>query len=232
VESALRDELDTLTAPEHELDKLEQEVEALLQVHFDYAKKLSRLRKKHAKKLASIVTESMQTLAMEGGVFDISVVTDTSAVQRAGQDHVIFSVSPNPGVEPGALAKVASGGELSRISLCIQLATIHSQSVPTLIFDEVDAGIGGAVAETVGQLLRQVGKHAQVLCVTHLPQVAAQAHSHMQVSKQVEDGLTTTRLHSLSKKETTDEIARMLGGTKITKKTRQHAKEMLDSVEP
>ena len=229
VETALREELENLTTPEDKSEQLEKEVKALHQVYLDEAAKLTRLRKKQAKLLSATISESMQTLAMEGGVMQIDITTDKKSAQRHGQDLVVFNVSPNPGVKPAPLAKVASGGELSRISLCIQLATVNSQPVDTLIFDEVDAGVGGAVAETVGRLLRQVGAHAQVLCVTHLPQVASQAHNHYRVSKHVAKGLTRTQLEPLSKKETCEEIARMLGGSKITKKSRQHAQEMLDS---
>ena len=229
VETALREELENLTTPEDKSEQLQKEVSALHQVYLDEAAKLTRLRKKQAKLLSATISESMQTLAMEGGVMQIDITTDKKSAQRHGQDLVVFNVSPNPGVKPAPLAKVASGGELSRISLCIQLATVNSQPVDTLIFDEVDAGVGGAVAETVGRLLRQVGTHAQVLCVTHLPQVASQAHNHYRVSKHVEKGLTRTQLEPLSKKETCEEIARMLGGSKITKKSRQHAQEMLDS---
>lgn len=229
VEANLRDELDKFSAPEQQIEQLTKEADALLQVYFDQSVKLSRLRKRQAKKLSETITASMQSLAMEGGVLQIDVKSERSSTQRHGQDTISFNVSPNPGIKPGALAKVASGGELSRISLCIQLATIESHAVNTLIFDEVDTGIGGAVAETVGQLLREVGQHVQVLCVTHLPQVAAQAHNHMRVTKHVENGMTKTQLETLSKKETRDEIARMLGGAKVTKKTQQHAQEMLDS---
>ena len=229
VEANLREELDNFRAPEQQIEQLTIEVDALLQVYFKQAEKLSRLRKRQAKKLSEIITASMQTLAMEGGLLHIDVKSDRTSIQRHGQDTVGFNVSPNPGIKPGALGKVASGGELSRISLCIQLATIESHAVSTLIFDEVDAGIGGAVAETVGRLLRQVGQHVQVLCVTHLPQVAAQAHNHMRVTKHVDNGMTKTELETLNKKDTRDEIARMLGGAKVTKKTQQHAQEMLDS---
>lgn len=229
VESGLREELDNFHAPEQQIEQLSKEVDARQQVYFDQSAKLSRLRKRQAKKLSETITASMQTLAMEGGLLQIDVTSDKTAIQKHGQDTISFNVSPNPGIKPGALAKVASGGELSRISLCIQLATIESHAVNTLIFDEVDTGIGGAVAETVGRLLREVGKHVQVLCVTHLPQVAAQAHHHMRVTKHVEKGMTKTQLESLNKKDTRDEIARMLGGAKVTKKTQQHAQEMLDS---
>ncbi len=229
VEQTLRDEYDLLSSPAMQPDALQAEADALKLVYQAQAVKLSKLRQRTAKKLSKTITESMQQLAMEGGVFEITVTADKTAYSRHGQDHIVFNVSPNPGVNPAPLSKVASGGELSRISLCIQLAVIDTQPVQTLIFDEVDAGIGGAVAQTVGHRLRQVGNVAQVLCVTHLPQVASQAHQHLLVSKQVVKGKTSTALTTLTKKQTEDEIARMLGGAKLTKKSRQHAKEMLES---
>ena len=227
IENELRKEFDELTEPTTGIDALEKERDACFEVYLSEAGKLSRVRKKFAKKLSATVTDAMQTLNMTGGVFEIKVVSDKQKGQSHGIDHITFLVSPNPGTKPAELGRVASGGELSRISLCLQLATIDSYQVPTLIFDEVDAGIGGAVAENVGRLLRSVGEHAQVLTVTHLPQVAAQAHHHKQVQKSVKDGKTQTRVKSLNKKETRDEIARMLGGAKITAKSRQHAEEML-----
>jgi DNA repair protein RecN (Recombination protein N) len=228
-ELALRDEFDALTAPEHDTEKLQQECEALRSIYDTEAAKLSRHRKTSAKKLCKKITLAMQGLSMDGGIFNIDITSDTTTPQIFGADSISFLVSPNPGVEPAALSKVASGGELSRISLCMQLATLDTRSVPTLIFDEVDSGVGGAVAEKVGQLLRTVGTNAQVLCVTHLPQVASQAHNHLLISKTVEKGKTRTFVQALDKKQTRDEIARMLGGSKITAKTRQHAQEMLDS---
>ncbi len=231
VEHKLREELDSMTSPEARVDKLEIKVDALQRVYRDQAAKLTRLRKQSAKKLSADITASMQTLAMSGSELSIQINSDKTALSRHGFDTVQFNVSPNPGVAPSPMSKIASGGELSRISLCVQLATIDAAPVPTLIFDEVDAGVGGATAETVGQLLRQVGTKAQVLCVTHLPQVAAQAHNHMRVKKSVEDENTRTQLESLDNKQTRDEIARMLGGAKITAKTRQHAQEMLNNAE-
>ncbi len=228
-ELSLRDEYDALTAPEHDTEKLQQECEALRSTYDTTATKLSRHRKTCAKKLCKKITLAMQGLNMSGGAFDIEILSDAVLPQVFGADSITFLVSPNPGVEPAALSKIASGGELSRISLCIQLATLDTRSVPTLIFDEVDSGVGGAVAEKVGQLLRTVGTNAQVLCVTHLPQVASQAHNHLLISKSVEKGKTRTSVKPLDKKQTRDEIARMLGGSKITAKTRQHAQEMLDS---
>jgi len=230
VEQALRDEWDSHTEPEQQAEELARERDSLHKDYVTAATKLTRLRKRTAKTLGVAITESMQTLGMDKGQFRIEVTTDTSATSVHGQDTITFLVSPNPGVDAAPLQRIASGGELSRISLCVQLATIEVQAVPTLIFDEVDAGIGGAIAESVGQLLRRVGQHAQVLCVTHLPQVAAQAHHHFKVEKSVERGETRTELSALDDAETRDEIARMLGGVKITKKSRQHAQEMLDSV--
>ena len=229
-EQSLRDELHLLDQPEQRHGELSHECDGLREVYLAQAAKLTKLRKRCANKLAATITQSMQELAMRGGKFSINVKTDNKIMQRHGQDVIRFDVSPNLGVKPAPLTRIASGGELSRISLCVQLATIESHSVPTLIFDEVDAGIGGAVAETVGKLLRQVGTHAQVLCVTHLPQVAVQANHHLRVVKSVNNGRTHTRLEVLDSVQTRNEIARMLGGSKMTKKSQQHAQEMLDAV--
>ena len=229
VENTLREEYQQLLDPANSAEELARECEALRSVYDAEASKLSRHRKKHAKLLATTITEAMQGLSMEGGVFQIDIQTLKDEPHVAGNDTISFLVSPNPGVKPAPLAKIASGGELSRISLCMQLATLNTRSVPTLVFDEVDSGVGGAVAETVGQLLRRVGARSQVLCVTHLPQVAAQAHNHLKVTKEVIDGKTRTAVAGLEGTSTRDEIARMLGGAKLTKKSRQHAQEMLDS---
>jgi DNA repair protein RecN (Recombination protein N) len=166
---------------------------------------------------------------MQGGVFEIQVTTVDDQPRRAGNDQVSFLVSPNPGVSPAPLSRIASGGELSRISLCMTLATLETQAVPTLVFDEVDSGVGGAVAATVGQLLRRVGGRSQVLCVTHLPQVASQAHHHLLIEKTVQKGRTRTSVSAPDSEGRRAEIARMLGGAKITTKSLQHAQEMLDS---
>jgi DNA repair protein RecN (Recombination protein N) len=144
-----------------------------------------------------------------------------------GLESIELQVAANPGVPQRSLAKVASGGELSRISLAIQVATSRVSSVPTLIFDEVDSGIGGRVAEIVGALLKQLGTSYQVMCVTHLPQVAAKADQQWQVSKAVEKGVTLSHIAVLDAPQRVEEIARMLGGTTITDTTRKHAAEML-----
>ena len=168
----------------------------------------------------------MQRLAMAGGVFEVAL-EPLSEPASNGLEQVEFRVAAHPGMAPQPLAKVASGGELSRISLAIQTATSEVADVPTLIFDEVDAGIGGRVAEMVGRMLGELGKRHQVLCVTHLPQVAASADHQWQVSKTQKDGGVTSRVAPLDREQRVEEIARMLGGIKITETTRKHAAEML-----
>ena len=189
------------------------------------AQALSKARKTAAKKLASEVTASMQTLNMTGGQFDIAITEGTPS--QNGIDAVEFKVAGHAGVVPQALHKVASGGELARISLALSVITSAANPVPTLIFDEVDSGIGGAVAEVVGRLLAQIGSNRQVLCVTHLAQVAAQGIHHWRVSKATVDGVTHSTIEVLDKPQRVDEIARMLGGVTITEATREHALEML-----
>jgi DNA repair protein RecN (Recombination protein N) len=149
------------------------------------------------------------------------------SANQYGADDLEFLVSANPGQPPRPLAKVASGGELSRISLAVQVAAAQGDTQPCLVFDEVDAGVGGGVAEIVGRQLRTLGDRAQVLCVTHLPQVASQAHAHVRVTKLTDGRSTRTSLHTLTPNERIEEIARMLGGVDITNKAREHAAEML-----
>lgn len=190
------------------------------------ARRLSQGRAKAARKLAGAVTEAMQELAMAGGKFDISLVAEPEGSAH-GYERVEFLVAANPHQTARPLAKVASGGELSRIGLSIQVIASESQSVPTLIFDEVDVGIGGGVAEIVGRRLRELGQGRQVLCVTHLPQVAAQANWQWKVAKETAKGQTLSRLTELDAKSRIEEIARMLGGVNITETTRTHAAELL-----
>lgn len=190
--------------------------------------KLTKARIAAAKDLNERVTALMQTLGMPGGKFQVEIAP--LAPQNAGQqgaDEIEFLVSANPGQPPRALAKVASGGELSRISLAIQVAAAQTGALPCLVFDEVDAGVGGGVAEIVGRQLRTLGDRTQVLCVTHLPQVASQAHAHVRVAKLTDGKTTRTSLHPLTTNERIEEIARMLGGVDVTAKAREHAAEML-----
>jgi len=195
--------------------------------YFDLAAELGAGRKKAAAKLGKEVTQAMQQLAMAGGKFEVALNPYPAEGGVHGVEMVEFLVAANPGVEPRALAKVASGGELSRISLAVQVITSKAALVPTLIFDEVDAGIGGGVAEIVGRQLKTLGRERQVLCVTHLPQVAAQADQQWSVSKFGIEGRVKTMVSVLDQKARIEEVARMLGGTEITATTRKHAAEML-----
>jgi DNA repair protein RecN (Recombination protein N) len=209
-----------------DLDALRAREEAAKSHYAALAARLSADRKEAAAKLARQVTTEMKALAMSGGRFEVALrALDAGSAQ--GNETVEFLVSTNPGGAPQPLAKVASGGELSRISLAIQVITAKAAAVPTLVFDEVDAGIGGAVAEVVGRNLRGLGGRRQVLCVTHLPQVAAQAAHQWSVAKATANGVTRSRVAVLDAAARVEEIARMLGGVEITATTRKHAAEML-----
>jgi DNA repair protein RecN (Recombination protein N) len=207
-------------------DALRKLEEAAHEICVTEAKKLSIGRRKAAKQLAEKVTSAMQDLAMGGGVFDVALnaLEEPSA---HGMEHIEFLVSAHKGMTPQPLGKVASGGELSRISLAIQTITSQIAQVPTLIFDEVDAGIGGRVAEIVGKLIKDLGKKHQVMCITHLPQVAACGDQQWQVAKSTGNGKVASKVTVLDKTQRVEEIARMLGGVKITDTTRKHAAEML-----
>ncbi len=211
---------------EADFAELERQEKIAQQCYRAAAEPLSQARQLAAAKLTSEISDAMQTLAMQGGRFVVELLPQEEG-NAFGLETVEFQVAANPGVPPRNLSKVASGGELSRISLAIQVATSRVASVPTLIFDEVDSGIGGRVAEIVGKLLRQLGRDHQVLCVTHLPQVAATADCQWQVSKTVEEGVTLSRIEVLNDAQRVEEIARMLGGLNITDTTRKHAAEML-----
>ena len=196
------------------------------------AARLSGGRKSAAAKLSREVSLVMKDLAMKGGKFRVDLIPVAGLGSAAGDESVEFVVSANQGVEPRALAKVASGGELSRISLALMVITSSAAKVPTMIFDEVDAGIGGAVAEIVGRRLKVLGQHCQVLCVTHLPQVAARADHQWSVSKaggEIMGAAVLSTVAQLDQKARVEEIARMLGGLEITATTRRHAAEMLSA---
>ncbi len=196
------------------------------------AKALAASREKAAKTLSKTVSALMQELGMAGGVFSAALeLLDIDKPSLLGSERVEFLVSANPGQPPRPLRKVASGGELARISLAIEVAALGLDSVPTMIFDEVDSGIGGAVAEVVGKKLRALGAERQVMCVTHLPQVAAQGHHHFQVSKSLSQGHTHSVVTSLDAKTRVEELARMLGGVEISKETRANAKQMLQQAQ-
>ena len=224
LEQTLKTELETLQSSS-DIEALRAQAAARRSEYEAAASLLSVARSKAAVDLGKQVSKAMQTLAMEGGQF--SVVMHACPAASHGQDQIEFLVAGHAGSTPRPLAKVASGGELARISLALSVIASRAARVPTLIFDEVDSGIGGAVAEVVGNLLRELGVRHQVLCVTHLPQVAARAQQHFQVSKQNVKGKTQSSIALLPPPERIEEVARMLGGIKITSTTREHAKELL-----
>ena len=228
--SRLADELSRLERADQRMAVLQQEIAQAAETYRRAAGELSRQRRKAARRLEQQVTETMQPLAMPDSQLHIDMQSDEK-FSRHGLDRIVFLVATNPRQAPQPLAKIASGGELSRISLAIQVITATDSSIPTLIFDEVDVGIGGAVAEIVGQKLRFLGQHNQILCVTHLPQVAAQGHTHLRVSKIRDDGDVSTTITRLGDKERQQEIARMLGGVDITRQTLAYAREMISNAE-
>jgi DNA repair protein RecN (Recombination protein N) len=229
VQENISRELDAIEHTDQRRETLQARLESLEQAYQEAARQLTRKRKAAAGKFSSRITESMQALGMAGGQFKAAISSRTDGrFGPQGLDDIEFLVSANRGQPLQPLSKVASGGELSRISLSIQVISAGSDMIPTLIFDEVDSGIGGGVAEIVGQQLRTLGADRQVLCVTHLPQVAALANHQLQVTKLSGEETTRTRIRLLAGKERVDEIARMLGGVKITRQTREHAREMLE----
>ena len=218
--------LDALTASQN-IEALRDQVKEEEAVYLKLAKQLSQKRSKAAKELGDLVTNAMQDLSMAGGRLEIAL-TPLSEGGSQGLEQIEFLVAGHAGSTPRSLAKVASGGELARISLAISVITSKASFTPTLIFDEVDAGIGGAVAETVGKLLHQLGQSHQILCVTHLPQVAAQGNHHLKVSKSQNSEKTVSQVQILGRAERVEEVARMLGGATITDTTRRHARELLE----
>jgi DNA repair protein RecN (Recombination protein N) len=211
-----------------DVEGLRRQEEKARGAYMEAAARLSATRQEAAKRLSEQVSEAMQELSMSGGRFVVALNPCEPAAY--GLEQVEFLVAGHAGVAARPLAKVASGGELARISLAIAVITANVTTVPTLIFDEVDTGIGGGVAEVVGRLLKRLGQRRQVLCVTHLPQVASQANQHFQVAKAtVDSGKTVSRIDVLDNKARVEEVARMLGGIEITETTRKHARELLAS---
>ncbi len=227
---AIATELDGLRGLGERNARLAGQREQAAQAWLAAAQALGRGRKAAALALERAVTGLMSELGMAGGVFAVELsAIEGGKPSPAGLERCEFLVSANPGQPPRALRKVASGGELARISLAIEVAALGLDAVPTMIFDEVDSGIGGAVAEVVGQKLRALGRERQVLCVTHLPQVAAQGHHHFRVSKQVNGKGTESAVLALPDKERVEELARMLGGIDISRESRANARQMLAS---
>ena len=211
-----------------DLDSLQKAEQGAHKACLQAAKAVSQQRQKAAKPLAQAVSSAMQQLGMQGGRFEVQLQTLDAPAQH-GLEEVSFLVAGHEGSTPRPVGKVASGGELSRIALAIAVTTSELGEAGTLIFDEVDSGVGGAVAETVGRLMRQLGQHRQVLAVTHLPQVAACADHHLLVSKAAANGQVSSQVRAVISEERVSEIARMLGGEKLSATTLAHAREMLQS---
>ncbi len=226
---ALKAELASLDGDETKLESIQQQLEASKAAYLSCAQKLSQSRARYAKELDKLVTQSIHELNMPKGKFTIDVSFNPELMSPNGSDHIEFMVTTNPGQPLQPISKVASGGELSRIGLGIQVITAKKVATPTLIFDEVDVGISGPTAAVVGRMLRSLGESTQVLCVTHLPQVAGNGHQHMFVNKHNKAGSTETTMTSLDKEQRIQELARLLGGDIITTNTLANARELLQA---
>ncbi len=222
----LQAELEQIINVDGRIEELAAELNEATSAYRSLAEKLSDSRQKTAQALQEEVTAQLQALGMSGSAFRIAI-TEAGGPSRFGIDDIEFQIATIPGSDPGPLSRIASGGELSRISLAIQVVTAVTSDTPTLVFDEVDVGVGGATAEVVGGLLRKLGGSTQVICVTHLPQVAAQGHHHFVVRKETSKSGAETSVLRLNEEEKVDEIARMLGGVERTSESLAHAQSML-----
>ncbi|EGR0788301.1 DNA repair protein RecN [Vibrio vulnificus] len=223
----LLQQIEALDCSDEKMDELAANVQVKYQDYLEQAEKLHKSRCRYAKELNKLITQSMHELSMEKAVFNIEVNNEGTHPSPLGLDTVCFLVSTNPGQPLQPIAKVASGGELSRISLAIQVITAQKVDTPSLIFDEVDVGISGPTAAVVGKMLRKLGESTQVLCVTHLPQVAGCGHQQMFVAKSTKNGTTETQMRLLDQNQRVSELARLLGGSQITESTLANAKELL-----
>ncbi|MEZ8511394.1 DNA repair protein RecN [Vibrio splendidus] len=223
----LLQQVEALDCSDEKLEELANEVENQYQSFVAKSEKLHKSRVRYAKELNKLITQSMHELSMEKAQFAIEVNNTNTHPSPLGMDNVTFIVSTNPGQPMQPIAKVASGGELSRISLAIQVITAQKVDTPSLIFDEVDVGISGPTAAVVGKMLRKLGESTQVMCVTHLPQVAGCGHQQLFVAKNTKSGKTETQMHTLDEQQRVSELARLLGGSQITESTLANAKELL-----
>ncbi|EAQ54727.1 DNA repair protein RecN [Vibrio sp. MED222] len=223
----LLQQVEALDCSDEKLEELANEVENQYQSFMAKSEKLHKSRTRYAKELNKLITQSMHELSMEKAQFAIEVNNTNTHPSPLGMDNVTFIVSTNPGQPMQPIAKVASGGELSRISLAIQVITAQKVDTPSLIFDEVDVGISGPTAAVVGKMLRKLGESTQVMCVTHLPQVAGCGHQQLFVAKNTKSGKTETQMHTLDEQQRVSELARLLGGSQITESTLANAKELL-----
>ncbi|WP_040889849.1 DNA repair protein RecN [Vibrio ezurae] len=223
----LAKQIEMLDCSDERIAQLQSEVDNTHAKYLKSSEKLSTSRRRYAKELNKLISQSMHQLSMEKAQFDIRINSDVTYTSPLGIDDVEYLVSANPGQPLQPLGKVASGGELSRISLAIQVITAQKVETPSLIFDEVDVGISGPTAAVVGQMLRKLGESTQILCVTHLPQVAGSGHQQMFVAKKTKAGTTETQMFTLNTEQRVEELARLLGGSEITSTTLANAKELM-----
>jgi DNA repair protein RecN (Recombination protein N) len=228
LQQQLQQELATLESDGGNIEVLQAQHDQAKHQYLSLAEQLTIARQATSEHLVQRVNEQLQALSMKGCRFEVTLRPWEQEVHPLGAEEIEFTIATHPGQTPGSLAKIASGGELSRISLAIQVIVAQTSAVSTMVFDEVDVGIGGAVAEVVGNLLRQLSSNTQVLCVTHLAQVAVKGHQHVVVSKQHREDSTTTQLQQLDDEEKIIEIARMIGGISVSEQTVAHARAMLN----
>ena len=222
-------ELKQLTVGDQNLQALQQQVDSLANNYQKAATELSQIRQQGANKMSEQINHQLQQLSMEGAELLVQLTPlEKNNYKSYGLEDIELVISTNPGQDHKPLARIASGGELSRISLAIQVVAAANSSIPTLVFDEVDVGIGGSTADIVGTLLKQLGDRGQVISVTHQPQVAAHAHQHYVVSKVTDNSSAESNIVHLDQSQRVDELARMLGGAKVTQQTLSHASELLD----
>ena len=225
--ATIEEELETLKNKEFHIDKLEKELSSCKEELSLAAKELSEIRQKHAARLTDLIHKELKDLYMDKTVFDVMFTSDYEQFNPSGSDQVEFYISTNPGEPLKPLSKIASGGELSRIMLALKSIFSKHQGITSIIFDEVDTGVGGRVAQAIGEKIYRLSVHSQVLCITHLPQVAAMADNHYYIAKKVAGGRTVTSVQELDETERITEIARMISGAEITAITKEHAGELL-----
>lgn len=218
---------DTLINSENIALELEAQINALRSTYFIEAKKLSSIREKLSRKLEKLVEKELQDLNMKGSEFQISIKTDEEFISSKGIDKLEFLLSPNPGEPPKQLSKIASGGEMSRVMLAIKNTLTRPERIPSIVFDEVDAGIGGLTASVVGQKIKKISKNSQIICITHLAQIACFADNHIYITKTIAKNKTYTKISTLDMQSRTEEIARMLGGSAEDETSMAHAKQLI-----
>jgi DNA repair protein RecN (Recombination protein N) len=222
-------EYDTLQNSEKFAAELECEINNLHSKYHESASKLSTIREKLSRKLEKLVEKELQDLNMEGSEFQVNIKKDETAISSKGIDKIEFLLSPNPGEPPKQLSKIASGGEMSRVMLAIKNTITQAEKIPSIVFDEVDAGIGGLTASVVGQKIKKISKNSQIICITHLAQIACFADNHIYIIKTVNNNKTFTKIKTLDMQGRTEEVARMLGGSPKDETSIAHAKQLISS---